>query len=165
MGRGQCLCVPFVMQPRQPFLDLAASCSGGMQAQDAFRDEKGKVLSLVHEVPELIGRKDVKRILEIYDTRNPLFRTFEDDSEYLEKVDGEAFRRFVGGLAKLESSSIQRKDVRVDLLARNVALATGIDDWTSKKDNKTTRGRSRFTIVFRKNGTWKVIHEHFTRIR
>lgn len=136
-----------------------------MPSKDWKTQERGKVLSLVSEVPKSIDRKDPERILEIYDTHNPRFSTFEDDPDYLERVDGAAFRRFVGGLAKLQSSSIQRKDVRVDLLAKNVALVTGMDDWTSRKDNKTTKGRSRFTIVFQKKGTWKVVHEHFTRIR
>jgi ketosteroid isomerase-like protein len=40
-----------------------------------------------------------------------------------------------------------------------------MDDWESRINGKVTRGVSRFSIVFRKkNGEWKVIHEHFTKI-
>ena len=55
--------------------------------------------------------------------------------------------------------------MRVDFLAKNVAVVTGIDDWTSRKGGKTFGGRSRFTIVFLKGRSWKVIHEHFTKIK
>jgi len=136
-----------------------------MPSDDWEKEGKQEVLTLVYAVPEAIDHKDLKRILEVYDTHNPNFSTFEDDPDYQERVNGVSFRRFIKGIAKLESSYIERKDVRVDILARNVALVTGIDDWTSKKSSEITKGRSRFTIVFQKNETWKVIHEHFTRIK
>lgn len=127
--------------------------------------DRNEVLALVKAVPRAIDHKDVKSILAIYDTDNPRFTTFEDDPEYLERVDGVAFKRFIEGIGKLQSSSIQRKDVRADILSDSVALVTGIDDWSSKRDNKVTKGRSRFTIVFQKiGGKWKVVHEHFTKI-
>ncbi len=121
-------------------------------------------MSLVKTVPSAIESKDAKTILEIYDTYNPKFSTFEDDPHYSERVDGRRFRKFIGGLADLESASIDRKDVRVDLLSSNVAVVTGIDDWEARQEGKTTKARSRFTIVFWKKGGWKVIHEHFTRL-
>ncbi len=126
--------------------------------------ERKKILALVNAVPAAITSKDTKRILEIYDTHNQRFYTFEDDPHYLERVDGRRFREFIGGLADLELSSIERKDVRVDLLSRNVAIVTGFDDWEAKQKGKTTKARSRFTIIFWKKGRWKVIHEHFTRL-
>jgi hypothetical protein len=126
--------------------------------------ERKKILLLVNAVPAAIKSKDAKRILEIYDTYNPMFCTFEDDPRYSERVDGRRFRKFIGGLADLESTSIDRRDVRVDLLSKNVAVVTGMDDWKAKLRGKTTKARSRFTIVFWKKGGWKVIHEHFTRL-
>jgi ketosteroid isomerase-like protein len=136
-----------------------------MQSSKWEEEERAQVLSLVRAVPKAIERKDVKEILEIYDTHNPKFCTFEDDPDYLERVNGSTFRKFVGGLAKLDSSSIDRKDLKVDFLARNVALVTGIDDWTSRKDDKVIGGRSRFTILLQKNRKWRVVHEHFTKIK
>ncbi len=127
-------------------------------------DERKKVLSLVRAVPAAIAAKDVKAILEVYDTNNPKFCTFEDDPHYLERVDGEGFRKFVGGLAEVDSASIDREDVRVDFLGRAVAVVTGMDVWETKQSSKITKGRSRFTIVLWKKGKWKVIHEHFTRL-
>lgn len=116
-------------------------------------------------VPRAIDTKDTEKILTIYDTKDPGFCTFEDAPDLLGRVDGPRFRKFIGGLRKLESSSTARKDLRVDLVTRNVAVVTGMDDWETKVDGKVTKGTSRFSIVFRKkNGKWKVIHEHFTKV-
>ncbi len=127
-------------------------------------DERKRVLSLVRAVPAAIAAKDVKTILEVYDTNNPKFCTFEDDPHYLERVDGEGFRKFLGGLGEVDSASIDREDVRVDFLDRAVAVVTGTDVWETKQSSKITKGRSRFTIILWKKGKWKVIHEHFTRL-
>jgi ketosteroid isomerase-like protein len=128
-------------------------------------EEKRRILSLVKAVPKAIDAKDEEKILKIYDTHDPRFSTFEDTPDFLGRVDGARFRRFIGDLGKLESSSITRKDLRVDFVDRNVAVVTGMDDWRSKVDGKETKGVSRFSMVFRKkNGKWKVIHEHFTKI-
>ncbi len=128
-------------------------------------EERRKVVSLVRAVPKAIDAKDKKKILEIYDSHDPRFCTFEDTPEFLGRVDGGKFRRFIDGLSKLESSSITRKNLRVDFVSRNIALVTGMDDWQSRMNGKETKGVSRFTIVFRKkDGNWKVIHEHFTKI-
>lgn len=128
-------------------------------------EERNKILSLVNAVPTAIASKDARGILEIYDTHNPKFSAFEDAPHYLERVDGQGFRKFVDGLADLEFSSMDRQDVRVDFLARSVAVVTGIDDWETRGHGKTSRGRSRFTIVFWKKGRWKIIHEHFTKLK
>jgi hypothetical protein len=123
--------------------------------------EKAKVVSLVQVLPDY--HADLKKLLEVYDTYNPMFSIFEDVPDYLERRDGAAFRKLVGGLSKFES--YERKDVRVDLLGRNVAVATGYDDWTSRTGGKVEKGRFRFTMVLKKrNRMWKVIHEHFTQI-
>jgi ketosteroid isomerase-like protein len=128
-------------------------------------EEKRRVVSLVKAVPKAIDTKDKEKILRIYDTYDPMFCSFEDTPDFLGRVDGPKFREFIDGLGKLESSSIARKDIRVDFVARNVAVATGMDDWESRINGKVTRGVSRFSIVFRKkDGEWKVIHEHFTKI-
>ncbi len=128
-------------------------------------EEKRRVVSLVKAVPKAIDTKDKEKILKIYDTYDPMFCSFEDTPDFLGRVDGPKFREFIDELGKLESSSIARKDIRVDFIARNVAVATGIDDWESRISGKVTRGVSRFSIVFRKkSGEWKVIHEHFTKI-
>jgi ketosteroid isomerase-like protein len=128
-------------------------------------EERKRIVSLVRRVPKAIDAKDKKKILEIYDSHDPNFCTFEDTPDFLGRVDGAKFREFVDGLSNLESSSISRRDIRVDLVSRNIAIVTGIDDWQSKMDGKVTKGISRFTIVFRKKkGDWKVIHEHFTKI-
>jgi hypothetical protein len=136
-----------------------------MPSTTSEAEEKEKVLSLVLAVPNAIDHKDAKKILSIYDTTNPKFSTFEDDPSYLERVDGARFRKFIGELANLEASSIDRKDVRIDFLARNVAVVTGIDDWTSRRGGKAIGGRSRFTIILLKGRSWKIIHEHFTKIK
>jgi len=128
-------------------------------------EEKRRVVSLARAVPKAIDTKDKKKILKIYDSHDPRFCTFEDTPDFLGRVDGPRFRKFIDELGKLESSSIARKDLRVDLVARNVAVVTGMDDWQSKINGKETKGVSRFSIVFRKKkGKWKVIHEHFTKI-
>lgn len=136
-------------------------------ASPARRPEKERraILSLVMTVPKLIDSKDADAILGIYDTHDPLFCTFEDTPENQDRVSGAQFRKFIGGLSELESSSIKRRDVRVDFVARDVAVVSGMDDWKSRKGGKETKGVSRFTIVFRKKqGRWRVIHEHFTKI-
>lgn len=116
-------------------------------------------------VPKAIDLKDKDKILGIYDSHDPRFCTFEDTPEFLGRVDGAKFREFVDGLGKLESSSISRRDIRVDFVAKNVAVVTGMDNWTSRMNGKDMGGVSRFTIVFRKKGgKWRVIHEHFTKI-
>jgi hypothetical protein len=128
-------------------------------------EEKRRVVSLVRAVPKAIDTKDKEKILKIYDTHNSKFCTFEDTPDFLGRVDGIRFRKFIDDLGKLESSSIVRKDLRVDFVARNVAVVTGMDDWRSRVNGKTTKGVSRFSIVFRKkDDKWKVIHEHFTKI-
>jgi hypothetical protein len=132
-----------------------------MKSKDPELIEKAKVASLVRSFPDY--HKDLKKLLDVYDTYNPMFSIFEDIPEYLERRDGAAFRKLVGGLSKFES--YERKDVRVELLGRHVAVATGYDDWTSKTGRKVTEGRFRFTMVLKKSDrTWKVMHEHFTRI-
>ena len=116
-------------------------------------------------VPKAIDSKDKKTILRIYDTYDPSFCTFEDTPENQNRIDGEEFREFVDGLGQLDSSSIDRKDVRVDLIADDVAVVSGMDTWSSSMKGKETKGISRFSIVFRrKKGEWKVIHEHFTKV-
>jgi ketosteroid isomerase-like protein len=128
-------------------------------------EEKRRVVSLVRAVPKAIDAKDKKKILKIYDSHDPRFCTFEDTPDFVGRVDGPKFREFIEGLGKLESSSITRKDIRVDFVSRKIAIVTGMDDWQSKQAGKETKGVSRFTIVFRKKkGEWKVIHEHFTKI-
>jgi ketosteroid isomerase-like protein len=128
-------------------------------------DEKRKIVSLVRTVPKAIQAKDKIKILRIYDTHDPMFCTFEDTPDFLGRVDGPKFREFIGELEKLESSSIIRKDIRVDFVSRKIAIVTGMDDWRSKLDGRETKGISRFTIVFKKKkDEWKVIHEHFTKI-
>lgn len=127
--------------------------------------ERRSVLSLVMAVPKAIDSKDKDAVLRVYDTYDPLFCTFEDTPDRQDRVDGVQFRKFIEGLGNLESSSIDRKDVRVDLITRNVAVVSGMDDWESRQDGKEIKGVSRFTIVFRKKkGEWKAIHEHFTKI-
>jgi len=127
--------------------------------------ERKKIVSLVRSVPKAIDSKDKKKILKIYDSNDPIFCTFEDTPDFLGRVDGAKFREFIDGLSKLESSSISRRDLRVDFASKRIAIVTGMDDWQSKMDGKVTNGVSRFTIVLRKNeGNWKVIHEHFTKI-
>jgi len=127
--------------------------------------ERKRIVSLVRAVPKAIDTKDKKKILKIYDSNDPNFCTFEDTPDFLGRVDGTKFREFVDGLSKLESSSITRRDLRVDFVAKEIAIVTGMDDWRSKMDGKVTNGVSRFTIVLRRNeGNWKVIHEHFTKI-
>ena len=136
-----------------------------MPLKEWEEEERREVVSLVRAVPKAINAKDTNKILEIYDTQDQGFCTFEDTPDFLNRVDGPRFRKFIDGLGKLESSSIDRKDIRVDFVARNVAVVTGMDDWQSKIDGKVTKGVSRFSVVFRKkNGKWKVIHEHFTKI-
>jgi len=116
-------------------------------------------------VPKAIDARDKETILGIYDTRDPSFCTFEDTPENQNRIDGAEFRKFIDGLGLLESSSIDRNDVRVDLVANDVAIVSGKDIWSSRISGKDTKGVSRFSIVFRKKkGEWKVIHEHFTKI-
>jgi hypothetical protein len=126
-------------------------------------EERKRILSLVRLVSKAIEKKDAESILPVYDTYDKNFCTFEDTVPY-SRVDGAQFRNFVRGLANLQSASIDRQDVRVDFITRNVAIVTGMDDWEIKQNNNSIKGRSRFTIVFRKRRAWKAIHEHFTRI-
>jgi hypothetical protein len=127
--------------------------------------ERKRIISLVKAVPKAIDEKDKAKILRIYDSHDPGFSTFEDTPDFLGRVDGVKFREFIDGLSKLESSSIARRDLRVDFGSKKVAIVTGMDDWQSKMNGKVTKGISRFTIVFRKKkGNWKVLHEHFTKI-
>jgi ketosteroid isomerase-like protein len=127
--------------------------------------EKKRIVSLIRAVPKAIDAKDKKKILKIYDSHDPNFCTFEDTPDFLGLVDGAKFREFIDGLSKLESSSISRRDLRVDFVSKRIAIVTGMDDWQSKMESKVTKGVSRFTIVLRKSkGNWKIIHEHFTKI-
>jgi ketosteroid isomerase-like protein len=128
------------------------------------RREKRKILSIVNAVPKAISAKDTKLILSIYDTEDAKFCTFEDIPPY-SRINGTQFRNFINNLANLESSSIKRRDLRIDLITSDVAVVTGIDDWKIKQKNVETMGKSRFTIIFQKKGpTWKVVHEHFTNL-
>jgi ketosteroid isomerase-like protein len=127
--------------------------------------ESKRIVSLIMAVPEAIDAKDKKKILKIYDSNDPSFCTFEDTPDFPGRVNGAKFREFIDGLSKLESSTITRNDLRADFLSKKIAIVTGMDDWQSKTDGKVTKGVSRFTIVLRKKkGSWKVIHEHFTKI-
>jgi len=126
-------------------------------------EERQKILSRVMAVPEAISTKNKSRILKMYDSFNPKFSSFEDVPDY-SLVDGSRFRRFIEELSEIKSASIDRQKVRLDFLAKDVALVTGVDDWRIETRGRVSKGRSRFTIIFWRRGTWKVIHEHFTRI-
>ena len=131
-----------------------------MRVQD---EEREKILSRVMAVPEAISTKKKSRILQVYDSFDPKFSAFEDVPDY-SLVDGSRFRRFIEELSEIKSASIDRQNVRLDFLARDVAVVTGVDDWRIETGGGVSKGRSRFTIVFWRRGSWKVIHEHFTRI-
>ena len=127
--------------------------------------EKRKIVALANAVPRAIESKDKETILKIYDSHNPKFSTFEDTPDFLGLVNGFKFRKFIDGIGKLEASSINRNDVRVNFVSGKVAIVTGLDDWWTRLDGKVTKGVSRFTIIFwKKNGRWRIIHEHFTKI-
>src|SRR5437867_2756120 len=131
-----------------------------MRVQD---EERQQILSRVMAVPEAISTRNKNRILKVYDSFNPKFSSFEDVPDY-SLVDGSRFRRFIEELAEIKSASIDRQNIRLDFLAKDIALVTGVDDWRIEKGGRVSRGRSRFTIIFWKRGSWRVIHEHFTRI-
>src|SRR3989442_13921947 len=89
-------------------------------------EEKRRVVSLVKAVPKAIDTKDKDEILRIYDTYDPMFCSFEETPDFLGRVDGPKFKEFIDGLGKLESSAFARKDVRVEVIADNDAVDTGM---------------------------------------
>lgn len=130
--------------------------------------EKKVILRLVSSISKAIESNDSRTILAVYDTRDPKFCTFEDTPEYLHRVNGAKFEEFISKLvseSKAGRLKIEKRDVRVDFLDRKVAVVTGFENVQVIRNRRTTKARSRFTIVLWKNGEkWKVIHEHFTRI-
>lgn len=126
------------------------------------------ILRLVSSISKAITSNNSRMILAIYDTRDPRFCTFEDAPEYPLRVNGAKFEDFISELvseARAERLKIDKRDVRADFLSRNVAVVTGFENLQAIRNGKTTKARSRFTIVlWKKRKKWKVIHEHFTRI-
>lgn len=119
-------------------------------------------------ISKAIISNDGGMILSTYDTRDPKFCTFEDTPEYPLRVSGNKFEEFISELlneSRAQHLRLDKRDVRVDFLSRNVALATGLENIQTTRNGLTTKTRSRFTIVlWKKRSRWKVIHEHFTRI-
>lgn len=126
------------------------------------------ILRLVASISRAITSNNSKMILAVYDTRDPKFSTFEDTPGYPLRVNGAKFEEFVSELvseSRAERLKIDKRDVRVDFLGRNVAVVTGFENLQAIRNDKTIKARSRFTVVmWKKRKKWKVIHEHFTRI-
>jgi ketosteroid isomerase-like protein len=107
--------------------------------------------------------RDTATLLRIYATRDRRFTTFEDHPPYT-RLDGDAFRRFLAGLAEVGAIRVDRGDLRIDLFGK-VAVATGVEPWELVAQRKAERGVSRFTMVLLRQGRrWRVVHEHFTRL-
>src|SRR5438093_11618632 len=126
-------------------------------------EERQKILSRVMAVPEAISTKNKSRILKMYDSFNTKFSSFEDVPDY-SVVAGSRIKKFIEELSEIKSASIDRQKVRLDFLAKDVALVTGVDDWRIETRGRVSKGRSRFTNIIRRRGTRKVIHEPLTGV-
>ena len=139
-----------------------------MQQRSWETTEKRTIRRLVSSISKAIMSHDGSVILTAYDTRDPKFCTFEDTPDYPLRVNGAKFEEFIDALVSESNAGrlkIDKTDIRVDFVRRDVAVVTGLENVQTIRHGKRTKSRSRFTIVlWKKRNKWKVIHEHFTRI-
>ena len=122
-----------------------------------------KIRALLERIPEAIKQGDIQAILREYDLDDKRFSTFEDVPPYT-RLTAAHFARFLEELSDLSDVNIKRYGQRIDLFG-DFAVATGYDRWSFALKRQQMEGTSRFTIVLhRKEGRWKVVHEHFTKI-
>jgi len=125
-----------------------------------MQDILSQLVGIEQQCAEAFNKKDLRRILEFFDTDISGFSSTEHD-----RFDGkdELKKTFEYYLSEAESVNYEILDPRVSQF-NEVAILSFYWRVTLRSGSKRIEIPGRGTHVFRKkNNQWKIVHEHFSR--
>jgi ketosteroid isomerase-like protein len=123
--------------------------------------EKARIEQRIHEIFSAAETKDFER-LESYHLYGPQFTKYSGASA--QRLDAEAAR--IGeskGLGAVSGLKMRADDLKIDLF-NGCAIATFILDYSFTANGEVVRKRDRSTLVFVKDGSWRIAHEHLSPV-
>jgi ketosteroid isomerase-like protein len=144
-------------------LALPPAVDGSDLVEEPFPLKQAAVAKAVRAVFEAASQGDLDR-LESFHLYGPKCSKF-DDMPPLARQDATATRvKERLALASLKAFKATEEDLKVDVLD-NVAVATFILSYSYETADASGSSRVRSTMVFVEvAGTWRIVHEHFSRL-
>lgn len=110
---------------------------------------------------DALAKKDEKALLDSFD--RGLYTRFDDWPPPNRQESETALKNEVGGMKALSNYAYEVKNLKIQVLG-DVALATFHLHYRGRMREKSFDIQSRVTTVLkRKDLTWKIIHEHYSR--